>query len=208
MKKLILHIALLIFFQSLYAQHDHHAKNGKNEMTDKNIFLSMMDTMMVQMDAVAVGNSPAAIFLQQMIPHHQGAISMAEYEIKNGKNAEMIQLAKSILVEQKSEIQQMQLWLNKIGNDKITISLNYLQKMNQTMMTMMETMPTNDKLNNIDIAFAAVMIPHHQAALDMAKVLLNNNNTEPVNSYAKLLISNQQIEINQMLIFLKKQNEQ
>jgi uncharacterized protein (DUF305 family) len=79
----------------------------------KNIYLRMMDTMMVAMEAAPQHVTAATVFMQQMIPHHQGAVSMARYEIEHGNDFAMIQLAKSILAEQTVELKQMQLKARK-----------------------------------------------------------------------------------------------
>lgn len=190
----------MVYGQGLQAQHPHHVTP---DQMPKQIYLTMMDTMMVRMEKAPAGNSPATTFLHQMIVHHQGAIDMADYEISHGKNGEMIQLAKSIRVEQKSEIEQMQLWLKQASASSTTIPPLFQQAMGQTMAMMMKTMPPTHAIMDTDKAFAAVMKPHHQAAIDMAKVLLHYSENGPVNAYAKQLMANQQIEIDQMSDFLK-----
>ena len=199
MKKYGFFIALLVYTPGLQAQHHHVTP----EQTTKPVYLAMMDTMMVRMEEAPVGNSPITAFLHQMIVHHQGAIAMANYEIIHGKNGEMIQLAKSIRVEQKSEIEQMQLWLKQVSGDSTTIPPMFQHAMDQTMAVMMKTMPSTHALTDTDKAFAAVMKPHHQAAIDMAKVLLRYSGNGPVNAYANQLMATQQIEIDQMSDFLK-----
>lgn len=54
-------------------------------------------------------------FVKSMIPHHQGAIDMAEIELKYGKDPEMKKMAESIIKAQKEEISMMQDWLKKKG---------------------------------------------------------------------------------------------
>lgn len=54
-------------------------------------------------------------FVLGMIPHHQGAIDMAYTELDYGKNPEAEQMARDIIVAQKSEIARMESWLNKRG---------------------------------------------------------------------------------------------
>ena len=200
MKKYGFLIVFLVYAQGLQAQHYHHLTP---DQVPKQIYLTMMDTMMVRMEEAPAGNSPTTSFLHQMIVHHQGAIDMANYEISHGKHREMIQLAKSIRVEQKSEIEQMQLWLKQVSTDGTTTPSLFQQEMGQTMAVMMKTMPPTDALTDTDKAFAAVMKPHHQAAIDMAKVLLRYSEKGPVTAYAKQLMANQQIDIDQMSDFLK-----
>lgn len=56
---------------------------------------------------------PDRDFVEQMIPHHQGAIDMARALLMNGHDKELQQLAKSIITDQQNEIQLMRIWLKK-----------------------------------------------------------------------------------------------
>jgi uncharacterized protein (DUF305 family) len=47
------------------------------------------------------------LWLTMMIEHHEGAITMAEKEIRDGKNAEAIDLARAIIAGQTKEIDRM-----------------------------------------------------------------------------------------------------
>lgn len=178
-----------------------------HQMTHENAFLKMMDSMMTAMDAAPLDTSTQGNFLRQMIPHHQGAIEMAQYEIANGKNREMIQLAKSILTEQQGEIAEMNallaLYSLKRGEP---VHAKYKKAMDDAMMKMMMIGPSDKDLErkNIDCAFAMVMLPHHQAAVDMATVLLKLSPEGQIATYAARIISDQQIEIQQMNEFINQ----
>jgi uncharacterized protein (DUF305 family) len=50
-----------------------------------------------------------------MIPHHQGAIDMAEVELRFGKDERLRRLAQGIIVEQRQEIAVMQGILSEGG---------------------------------------------------------------------------------------------
>ena len=199
MKTACLLFVLLLINPWAHAQHHHHTQPAP---AAKNVYLALMDTMMVRMDQEPLGNSPAATFLHQMLAHHQGAIAMASYEIANGHNREMIQLAKSILIDQQSEIRQMQLWLKQVRADTALAPTAFGAAMKQTMDVMMNDLPADQTLADIDRAFAAVMKPHHQAALAMAKVVLQFSDERVIQAYARGLIANQQIEIDQMTDYL------
>jgi uncharacterized protein (DUF305 family) len=149
----------------------------------------MMDTMMLKMKMVLVTSVPDLDFMEQMIPHHQGAIAMAEYEIKNGKNREMIQLAKSITAEQANDIQIMKLLISRLPALSKKAGKSFTDAMEKSMKNMMKNMPFSSKLIDADKALAFVMIPHHQAGIEMAVALIKEAASEQVATFAKQLIS-------------------
>ena len=88
--------ALLLFLTSYtFAQHQGMDMDmgAKRSHANQNIYLSMMDTMMQNMDTVKMKLYADLDFMRMMIPHHQGAVEMSLYEIQHGRNFEMIQLA-------------------------------------------------------------------------------------------------------------------
>jgi uncharacterized protein (DUF305 family) len=54
-------------------------------------------------------------FVMMMIPHHQGAIDMAEVELKYGKDPMLRQMAEDIIESQKKEIEEMKKWQQEKG---------------------------------------------------------------------------------------------
>ena len=56
----------------------------------------------------AEGVDASTLFLTQMIAHHQGAITMAGVEIKNGQYPPAVAMAQSIATGQQREITEMQ----------------------------------------------------------------------------------------------------
>jgi uncharacterized protein (DUF305 family) len=196
-------IILLLSARLAAAQEMKMDKQQDTAASSGRIFLAMMDTMMVKMEHEATDRSAEADFLSQMIPHHQGAIAMARYEIQHGKNFGMIQLAKSILAEQSIELQQMHIWLERAPAKEIKITAGFKSEMDQTMTDMMDHMPGDSRLAGTDRAFALVMIPHHQAAVDMARVVLKYTGEQQTIAFARQLISSEQVEIQQMSSYLK-----
>ena len=58
---------------------------------------------------------PDVDFAQGMIPHHEGAIAMAEIVLEHGEGDEIRQLTKSIIAAQESEIAFLKAWLQRHG---------------------------------------------------------------------------------------------
>lgn len=57
-------------------------------------------------------------FIEGMIPHHQGAIDMAEEAMKSAKHAELREMATGIISAQQEEIDMMNQWLKDWGYTK------------------------------------------------------------------------------------------
>ena len=71
-----------------------------------------MDRMMADMDVKPTGDVDRD-FTAMMIPHHQGAIDMAQAELRYGRNELLRRIAQEIIVEQQQEIAAMRLALGQ-----------------------------------------------------------------------------------------------
>ena len=71
-----------------------------------------MDKMMDGMSAKPTGDVDQD-FVQTMVPHHQGAIDMAQAELRYGHNEQLRRIAQEIIVEQQQEIAAMRLALDQ-----------------------------------------------------------------------------------------------
>ncbi|WP_127474201.1 DUF305 domain-containing protein [Microbacterium sulfonylureivorans] len=62
----------------------------------------------------AEGSAAARLFLEQMIEHHEGAIEMAEEELRRGSDPDVLALAERIIEAQAAEIDTMRELLTQI----------------------------------------------------------------------------------------------
>ena len=67
-----------------------------------------MDKMIASM-AVTPSGDVDRDFIAMMVPHHQGAIEMAQAELRYGRNEQLRRLAQEIIVTQRQEIVAMRL---------------------------------------------------------------------------------------------------
>ena len=129
MKKLMTFITLSAVAISNYAQANeqpHQAHMNMSMSTDSAMqqeLMQGMNQMNQDMMAAAQYKDPDVAFAAGMLPHHIGAVKMAEVELKYGKNPEMRKLAEDIINAQQAEIEQMQKWL-KAHNKKASRSLH------------------------------------------------------------------------------------
>jgi len=59
-------------------------------------------------DAITSAADPDQAFLRMMIPHHAGALMMADMVLNGSPNADVTALAEKIIADQAKEIAQMQ----------------------------------------------------------------------------------------------------
>ena len=74
-----------------------------------------MNDMHGEMTLGITDPNPDMAFARGMLPHHRGAVDMAEVQLEYGKDPEMLQLAQEIIAAQQSEIEQMQNWIKANG---------------------------------------------------------------------------------------------
>ena len=79
-------------------------------MANGDMHQSMMRSMK-KMETMPMSGNADRDFAEMMKVHHQGAIDMAELELKNGKDAKLRAMAKRIISAQEKEIKEFDQWL-------------------------------------------------------------------------------------------------
>jgi uncharacterized protein (DUF305 family) len=186
-------------------------------------FLALNETAMNKMMAgMAVKPTRDADrdFVAMMMPHHQGAIDMAQAELQFGHNQKLLRIAQEIVVEQLQEIAAMRLaigepasptWLTNTAHDAPAAAppqkaapgsdAAFVSRSNAAMdkmMTDMAVKPTGD----VDHDFVTMMVPHHQGAIDMAQAELQYGQSPQLKTIAQEIIVGQMQEITLMRLAL------
>ena len=84
---------------------------------------------------------------------------------------------------------------------------NFMQAMDVSMKRMDHDMAAALMTGDVDHNFAAMMIPHHQGAIDMAKGELSYGKDPVMRRLAQEILVDQQSEIDVMNLWLKKNAE-
>jgi uncharacterized protein (DUF305 family) len=166
-------------------------------------------------------------FVAMMAPHHQGAIDMSEAELRYGHNEQLIRIAQDIVVEELQEIAAMRAALGeKLTPTEATLAASFTGTAaelgsspvpadhvppsfkterhflaeNAAAMTKMMNDMTIKPTGNIDRDFVAMMVPHHQGAIDMAKAELRYGREAQLRRIAQEIIVDQIQQISLMCL--------
>lgn len=142
-------------------------------------------------------------FIEQMIPHHEGAIAMANLALQKSNRPEIKTLANAIIAGQTKEIIDMQTWYKDwFGKDVPDVSVatmgSGMMSGDGTHMGGEEDMTTLQNAVDFDKAFLEAMIPHHQLAVMMAQMLQTGTIRPEMQELAGNIIESQAKEIEQM----------
>lgn len=135
-------------------------------------------------------------FIEQMIPHHDDAILMAEIALKQAEHAEIKTLAENIRRTQSEENAKMRGWYKSwygtdVPEDSLSVGMG-------GMMGDATDIKTLENAKPFDKEFIEQMIPHHQMAIMMATMLLQGTDREEMKTLAQAIIDAQSREIDQM----------
>lgn len=161
-------------------------------------------------------------YLEHMIPHHQVAIDMSKVLIKQTKWVELQKILREVIWIQEIEIEIMNKLLystpDRISDSNLKMNRMYTQTLsdyiepNKVGLTNTYCDPSFFVSKHMqhsspmtDDSYIEHMIPHHQVAVDMSKILLENTNSDMMIWLAYRIIKDQQQEVI-VLDTLKKSN--
>lgn len=144
-------------------------------------------------------------FIDSMIPHHEGAVLMAQEALQKSSRPEIRTLAKAIIDAQQKEIRLLQGWRKdwypNVGQEPVMWHSdgNHMMPMTPEMRSAM-MMAGNLGLADaqFDLRFIKAMVPHHEGALVMAQAALEKSDRPEIRQMATDILSSQQQEIAQM----------
>ena len=135
-------------------------------------------------------------FIDAMVPHHQGAVDMAEVALQNAEHERIKQLSQAIISTQQAEIEELKsIKQEEFGTSEVPMEMS-AGKMEMMGMTDPAQLANKEPF---DKAFIDAMIPHHQSAIEMAQVALKESENPKIKELAENIVSAQQREIEQML---------
>ena len=141
------------------------------------------------------GNGTDRAFVRDMVPHHESAIEMAKMAQERGESAFVKQLADDIIRSQEAEIVELKREDESLENAGVEVGS---LEMGHDMMGMDGDMSKLESADPFDPEFLKMMIPHHEGAIEMAKVELEKGKDPELRKIAQQIIDAQEREISEM----------
>lgn len=137
-------------------------------------------------------------FLDTMILHHQGTIEMASLVRSRAQHDDLRQFSRKLIAQQQDEIEKMQGWRVEWYGDAPKAANMQFPGMSDGM-----SLPDTAKLdqlkaNAFDLEFLGQMIPHHEAALAVARDAVVKGSNDEIKALARRIIQDQETEIASM----------
>lgn len=134
-------------------------------------------------------------FLDQMILHHAQGVVMTQHMAENSARPELRDLAERIITAQQREIEQMRAWRSEwypeapdLGRVPFGPGMMNGGQMGRMM----------GGQGQVDLMFLQMMIPHHEDAISMARLALEQAEHAELRALAENIIETQQAEIEEM----------
>ncbi len=134
-------------------------------------------------------------FIDAMVPHHEGAVDMAQVALKRAEHPEISNLAEEIISAQRAEVELFgKIREREYGSAESTMEMN---EQDMEAMGMSDTQKLA-QADPFDKAFIDEMIPHHESAIAMAEVARQRTQDPEIREIAVGIVSAQNQEIEQM----------
>jgi uncharacterized protein (DUF305 family) len=163
--------------------------------------------MMMMQAMMMAGEKTDRHFIEMMIPHHEGAVKMADLALKRSKRPE-------IKRDQTREIAQMTSWYKQWYGTSVPSAMKMMnhgdmmnmkkpmgmpKPMPKPMQKPMQNMMTGDlkaleSAPDFDKAFIKKMIPHHKMALMMSSMVVDSDRPE-MRTLSSTIVQAQSTEI-------------
>ena len=135
-------------------------------------------------------------FIDAMVPHHRGAVEMAEVALENAEHEETRQLSKAIVSAQEAEIRELkEIKQEEFGTSRVPMDMDPGQMEGMGMTADPQSLADEEPF---DEAFIRAMIPHHRSAIQMANVALERSGNPRIEKLAGEIVRAQEREISQM----------
>jgi uncharacterized protein (DUF305 family) len=154
---------------------------------DQNESLKVMNAMNNKIDTITLSGHADEDFGLVMVVHHQGAIDLANLELKNGDDATVKAKAQQILDRKTSERDSISAWL--VGRKPTRNPTG--ERFDSLMMASFNKMKNLDAVNltgDPDHDFAELMIVHSKTVVEVAQSIVQLGHHDDMKAWARKMV--------------------
>jgi uncharacterized protein (DUF305 family) len=163
------------------------------------VALQPMSDTALWLDAHGMTGDVDAMFIEQMIPHHDDAIAMAELALTRAEHPQIRRLAERIVRTQTAENAQMRQWYREWYGAAVPTAPAGRRGMMGGMMGSRDGLQRLENAGSFDQVFIEEMIPHHRMGILMAGMAGSTTLRPEIRQLTEAIIEGQSAEIDQML---------
>lgn len=184
-----------------------HHQNEAGTMSESDQAYTHINHTMHEAMSIDFTGDPDIDFLKGMIPHHQGAVDMAKVQLEYGQDGTLKRFTQRVIREQAREIRFMKINLETLQLERGAQpyadpqAIKAYEIVNENMHREMNMALSGQA----DKDFVKGMIPHHEGAVAMAKVVLEYGTDPNARRLAYDIINAQESEIYWMKNWLARQ---
>jgi uncharacterized protein (DUF305 family) len=134
-------------------------------------------------------------FIEEMIPHHEEAISSSKAILKVAEDPDVRRIAEAVIEAQQVEVSQMNSWFIEWFGQQYRPTGVY-----KSMMSSIDGLSVREA----EAKYTFEMISHHEHAVLMARELQSTTTRPELKTLAKNVIASQEKEIEELKILLEK----
>lgn len=138
-----------------------------------------------------------AMFIEEMIPHHEDAIAMAELALTRAEHPEIKRLAEDVIETQSAEIDQMREWYRE-WYDADVPAFGRSTRMMGDMMGGAVDLGDLETAEPFDKYFIEAMVPHHVMGIRMSQMVRDTTSRPELRDLADSIIGGQSTEVDKM----------
>lgn len=148
-------------------------------------------------------------FIDMAVPHHEAAVAMAEIAQQRAEHPELRRMADDMVADQSREIRQLKAWRREwfgSGDTPTMKEMPMLPGMSMPRGAPMseETMDMTAEVDGLrdadpfDRAFIDAMVPHHEQAIEAARIVLDQTGRDELRRLARDIVEAQTREVQRL----------
>lgn len=146
-------------------------KLSDNSKEYLDLYYQIVDNMRNQMFAIEPCNSISQTYIQQILPHKEGAISLSENILKYTTDVDIETLAKAIIENQNASMEYLRSIIDECTchtNSERDVNL-YQRKAIEIITNMITKLNSISANNNLNALYLQALIYHHEGGINLAK---------------------------------------